>query len=187
MRWVKAVQVHWPQNSALKVVVSNSRQYNHSRGPNNATFHSGIERLVTAINGVAGQPDSEFTKTFRRKAAVVPSVETHPSIWKSLQNTRGARFYWCEGKEHVMKRRRFPCLEECCEINKQSTDCKYTDRFGNIEEVKFEHDPAKKIQHRSRSSQRVQSRKKAAPSRRVGSQQGRRQGRSKKQWASCRR
>lgn len=155
-------------------------------GANSATFSVAIESLEKALNSATGQPDPATSKVYRRAAQFVPAVDITSSVWKSLPKTRLSKIYWCTGEQHVMLRRRFPCLEDCCTIDKQSEDCKFTERFGEIEEVELERDPSKVVHSRSRSSKRVASQKKSPPARartvrrRVQSQPGRRQGRSKK-------
>ena len=73
-------------------------------------------------------------------------------------------------------------MEECCQIDNQSDECKFTGRFGEIEKVNFEVDPKKKIQNRSLSSKRAAAKKSDPPNpRRLSANQaGRRKGRGRK-------
>ena len=158
------------------------KSMNESLGPNNKSFDGGIDNLVDAINAPSGQPMGRLGKTCRRHAVLVPGIETHLSPFKSIPNTKDSKFYWSYGIKHEMKRRRCPCLEECCQIDNQSDECKFTGRFREIEKVNFEVDPKKKIQNRSRSSKRAAAKKRDPPNpRRLSANQaGRRKGRGRK-------
>ena len=159
------------------------KNMNDNLGSSNRTFSEGVDRLVETLNSPAAQPSNDSAKTTRRSAVVVPAVQTQHSTWKSLKRTKLHKYYWCEGKKNMIKRRRFPCLKECCSIDNQSSECKFHDRFGEIEELKIEHDPAKKIANAGRSSERLAKKSKSAPPtprRRSGRTPGRRQGQSRK-------
>ena len=164
---------------------------NDNLGSSNKTFSEGIDKLVAMLSSQAMQPERTTSKTICRKVVVVPVVPNPTSIWKSLKDTKLHRFYWCDGVKHILKRRRYPCLYECCTIDRQSTECKFTDRFGEIEQVKLEYNPAKVLARRGRSSSRHAEKKQAEksraspPRRNISRQPGRRQGRSRKQY-QCR-
>jgi len=137
------------------------KEFNDDLGTQNKTFADATRNLCALLNSNEGQPIVR-AKTLLRRAEVLPSMETSASVLKSLGDTRSFSAYWTiKGEEDKMYRRIFLCTkQDCCAYVNQSPECKYTDIFGEVQEVSFEIDPQKQ---RARSRPQTRARRRAKP------------------------
>ena len=112
-------------------------------GATSTTFRDNLTSLIDHINSPTGQPSSsDHTLTTARRAFLIPEMKVSESKHLAAKNTRLYKVYFTTDEIGKLGRRRFLCLDDCCNItNQQSDTCKNNSTCGKVEFITYKKKP----------------------------------------------